>query len=312
MQYIHSRKWLITINNPVENGGFAHEIIKDILTHIPSLVYYCMADEIGENGTFHTHLYVCCNTQVTFEEIKGLFPTAHIDLVRGTSTENRNYVFKTNKWSNNPKAETNLHDSHYEWGVMPDDDKKIERLSEMYSMIQEGYTNYEILGRDKKRFLLLNDLWKMRKAVESDRFRVIHHTFVEGLAKIDRTSFILDRHGHDNVYIIRDYERLFDAYNGERVIVFDDFEGQISDEQLRKIMYGFPMKILCDYGEIDAMYTKIYFISDMSLYLRYEHGKLVKSYATPVFVDKIYKIIRFNSNGEREEFDTKTYWDMCQ
>lgn len=55
-----SRKWQITINNPIEKG-FAHECIKEELNKFNSLVYWCMSDEIGENGTYHTHIYMALN-----------------------------------------------------------------------------------------------------------------------------------------------------------------------------------------------------------------------------------------------------------
>ena len=52
-----SRKWQITINNPVEKG-FTHESIRVILFSMKSVVYWCMSDEIGENETYHTHIYL--------------------------------------------------------------------------------------------------------------------------------------------------------------------------------------------------------------------------------------------------------------
>ena len=42
-----SRKYLLTINNPVDHG-FTHERIKTILSNFPGLLYWCMCDEIGE------------------------------------------------------------------------------------------------------------------------------------------------------------------------------------------------------------------------------------------------------------------------
>lgn len=52
-----SRKWQITINNPTEKG-LTHDKLKMILAEMKSVIYWCMADEIGENGTYHTHLYL--------------------------------------------------------------------------------------------------------------------------------------------------------------------------------------------------------------------------------------------------------------
>jgi len=51
----------ITINNP-EVNGFSHIIIKKaLIENFSTLRYFCMADEIGEQGTYHTHVYVYFN-----------------------------------------------------------------------------------------------------------------------------------------------------------------------------------------------------------------------------------------------------------
>ena len=52
-----SRKWLLTINNP-ENLGLTHDRVKEIIGGMKSVLYWCMADEIGQNGTYHTHIYI--------------------------------------------------------------------------------------------------------------------------------------------------------------------------------------------------------------------------------------------------------------
>ena len=51
------RKWQLTINNPMEHE-MEHKAIKEILNTFPSLVYWCMGDEIGnDTNTYHTHIY---------------------------------------------------------------------------------------------------------------------------------------------------------------------------------------------------------------------------------------------------------------
>lgn len=50
------RKFQLTINNPLEHG-FAHEIIRQNLEQLKSCLYWCLCDEIGEQGTPHTHVY---------------------------------------------------------------------------------------------------------------------------------------------------------------------------------------------------------------------------------------------------------------
>ena len=54
---IQSRKWLLTINNPQDHGMTHDEIIDRAQKFNPD--YVCLADEIGEKGTYHTHVFFC-------------------------------------------------------------------------------------------------------------------------------------------------------------------------------------------------------------------------------------------------------------
>ena len=113
-----SRKWLLTINNPVEKG-FTHEYIKEQLSKL-KLLYWCMSDEVGgTEHTFHTHVYIVRGSGIRATRIAKLFPFVHRDIARGTSQENKDYVFKQGKWLNTEKETTNIKDSHEEWGEMP-------------------------------------------------------------------------------------------------------------------------------------------------------------------------------------------------
>lgn len=54
MATARSRKWLITINNPLEHG-FDHARIKAAVLDLPSVVYWCMCDEQGDEcETLHS------------------------------------------------------------------------------------------------------------------------------------------------------------------------------------------------------------------------------------------------------------------
>lgn len=89
-----SRKWLITINNPVVHD-FDHARIKASVLDLPSVVYWCMCDEQGDEcETLHTHVYLVSENQLTHTQIDARFPSFHRDITRGKSSENRAYVLK--------------------------------------------------------------------------------------------------------------------------------------------------------------------------------------------------------------------------
>lgn len=76
------RKYQITINNPADKG-FTHDIIRDILSGLSSCLYWCMCDEIGHQGTPHTHVYVAFKNAVMFQTMQQRFYGAHIEDARG-------------------------------------------------------------------------------------------------------------------------------------------------------------------------------------------------------------------------------------
>ena len=97
MNDIQSRKWQITINNPFDKG-FTHDNIKSILQKFKGCIYWCMSDEIGnETGTYHTHIFICCSGAVRFSTVKNRFPGAHLEVCKGTASENRDYANQKDK-----------------------------------------------------------------------------------------------------------------------------------------------------------------------------------------------------------------------
>ena len=139
-------KFQLTVNNPYDENT-TKEIYINELNKL-NAEYYCLSEEIGEEGTFHIHIYVKLNTQIRFTTLKNIFPRAHIEKANGSSKENRDYVFKQGKWENTEKETTNYKDSHIEFGTCPENDKQGKRndLIDMYNMISDGLTNAEILA----------------------------------------------------------------------------------------------------------------------------------------------------------------------
>ena len=72
---IQSRKFQITINNP-HDCGMTHDVILDraALFH-PA--YFCMADEIGEQGTYHTHVFLFSHSPTLAEERMTMLIVTH-------------------------------------------------------------------------------------------------------------------------------------------------------------------------------------------------------------------------------------------
>ena len=85
---------LLYTSNPQEHG-YDHNVIKAALEKGAKLLYWCMADEVGQEETYHIHLFLVYENPVMFTTLKNKFPTAHIEVPQwGKNSENYAYIRK--------------------------------------------------------------------------------------------------------------------------------------------------------------------------------------------------------------------------
>lgn len=81
--------WFLTINNPTQD-----ELDYALTFEEPS--YLMVADETGEQGTRHLHLYIEYKCQKSFKKMKKTFPRANIQIAKGDADDNAVYLSKQN------------------------------------------------------------------------------------------------------------------------------------------------------------------------------------------------------------------------
>ena len=298
-----SRKWQITINNPLEHG-FSQQNIEYILNSNFKLDYWVMSDEIGECGTYHTHFYIYSQNAIRFSTIKKHFPVAHIEMAKGTSQQNRDYVFKEGKHKN--KEDTNLKNTHREFGEMP-----IERqgarndLADLYAMIKEGLTNYEILEQSPSYMLNIDKIERVRQILKEEEFkntfRKIHTTYICGPTGAGKTRCVMEEYGYTNVYRVTDYKNPFDGYKGEDVIIFEEFRSSLKIQDMLVYLEGYPLQLPCRYANKIACYTKVYIISNWKLEEQYMNIQNEHFLTWQAFLRRINEVICFNIKKKDEK-----------
>lgn len=114
------RRFFITINNPKEHG-FTHDKLRNILNKMPSVIYWCMADEVGnETETYHTHIYISLKNGMRFSTLQNKFDKkANIKYADKSSAECRDYIFKGGSWEKSEKAKTRVEGTQEEYGKAP-------------------------------------------------------------------------------------------------------------------------------------------------------------------------------------------------
>lgn len=299
------RKWQITINNP-EKYGFTHEKIKELLSEFKSLSYWCMSDEIGEEGTYHTHVYLVLSSATRFSTVKNKFNGPHIEPAKGTSQQNRDYVFKEGKWENDKKKETNLIDTHEEFGECPFDRQGYRSdLEDLYDMIKSGMTNFEILEDNPSYMLQLDKIDKVRMVYLQSKFKATRRldlevTYVYGTPGTGKTRSIMDFYGDDKVFRITDYKHPFDNYQCQDIIVFEEFRSDLRIQDMLNYLDVYPLELPSRYSNKIACYTKVFIVTNIQLEEQYEGVQEKYKDTWNAFLRRIHKVIHYTKDSVNE------------
>lgn len=311
MSKAQGRKCQLTINNPNEKG-WSHEKIKEVLWLSPSIKYLCMADEQGQ--TFHTHIFFAASSPIRFKTIKNRFPDAHIEMVKGTVAENREYIQKSGKWENDEKHETSIPGSFEEWGEIPEDHQG-ERtdLKILYRMIKDGLSNFEIMEANPDYLLTLDKIEKARQTVREaeyrDIFRELEVTYIWGKTGTGKTRGVMEKYGYSGVYRVTDYKHPFDAYAGEEILLLDEFNSSFRLQDMLNYLDGYPLTLPARYANKVACFTKVYIISNICLSKQYTDVQFNSQATFDAFLRRIHTVVQYMDTNTFQTYCTKEYME---
>ena len=304
-------KYLLTINNPIDSG-FDHDQIKLILGQLKSCDYWCMADEIGlKTHTPHTHLFVHFKNGVTFQRMKMLFPTAHFDICHGSNTENHDYVQKSGKWENDPKADTSISGTFEEWGDLPEDGRgqgARTDIANVYALISMGCSNAEIMEFNPDYAGQISRMDKIRQdileAKYRDMFRKLSSTYIFGPTETGKTRGIMEEHGYGNVFRVTDYNHPFDRYAQEPVMCFDEFRSSLPIGDMLNYLDGYPLSLPARYANRQACYETVYIVSNIDIKNQYFNVQENEPATWRAFLRRIGKVIEYHNDGTTTDHGT--------
>lgn len=296
-----SRKWQITINNPAEKG-YTHDRLKNLLSGMKSVIYWCMADEIGENGTYHTHLYLQGRGGINFSTIKRRFDGGHFEMAKGTAAQNRDYVMKAGKWEKDKKHETQVPDTIEEWGELP-----VERqgsrndLADLYSMLKSGLSDFEILEQMPDAIASIDKLDKVRQILVFEEYRKVERdlcvTYIYGDTGTGKTRGVFEKYGYENVYRVIDYLHPFDSYRGQKIIMFDEFRSGIRPELFLQLIDRYPVELPCRYNNKHACWDTVYIITNVPVQDQFKDFQKSDPKGWLAFLRRINHVLHYTESG---------------
>lgn len=259
-----SSAWLLTINY-YEKEPTDDEQLQSYLKNIKDIQYYIGQLEQGESGTIHHQIYIIFKKRKYFTYLKELFPSAHIEMRRGSHQQAKEYCSKPDT----RKALT------FEWGEQTEQGKRTD-LSDILEMIYEGSTINDIINTYPSQYLRYkNNIESLFQQIHgeqvSKQFRNLTVTYVSGKTGVGKTSTIMKHYGFENVYRVTDYKNPFDTYQGQEVIIFDEYHSQFRIEFLLNLLDGYPLKLPARYNDKIAKYKTVYIISNEPITKQYKN-----------------------------------------
>lgn len=247
--------------------------------------------------------------------MKNKFPQAHIEMARGTSEQNRDYVFKIGKHEKD-KSITRLPDTQEEYGEMPLERQGARNdITDLYDMIKDGMSDFEILEENPNYLLQIDTLEKVRQTFRQNKykneFRELTVTYVWGKTGTGKTSSIMEQYGFENVFRLTNYlHGGFDSYKGQDVIIFEEFNSNFKIQDMLIYLDGYPVELPCRYVNKVACFTKVYIISNVDLTQQYLKVQSESPETWKALLRRIHKVVMYTDINCFNEYNTIEYFDM--
>jgi len=300
-----SRKWQLTFNNPQEHG-WTHDKIREVLRTFKTLCYWCMADEIGaDEHTPHTHLFINLSpSNCRFSTLKSKFPGAHIEKALGTSRENRDYILKDGKWKDSEKGTTSVEGTFEEFGECPEEQQgKSREADRILELLKDGANNLEVIEAVPSAMKIIDKVERTRSMLRDVQFasswRDLTVTYLFGKTGSGKTRSVMDKYGYSNCYRVTDYRHPFDTYDGQDVIIFEEFRSGLKHGDMLNYLDGYPLLLPCRYFNRQACYTKVFIITNVPPDSQYMGVDLESRDA---FYRRIHRVIHFWDDGRFSEY----------
>ena len=299
-----ARKWLLTINNP-QNSNLTHSEIKRI-AGLFKPNYFCLSDEIAETGTLHTHLFIYSHSPIRFSTLKNRFPTAHIDKVDGTVLDNRNYIRKEGQWKGTQKEKTNLLETFEEYGEIPKPcNENNPDMAELIEEVEGGLSTYAIIKKHPKYGFRSKDIGLIRQTFMEDKYKNLKRnvitTYIFGKTGTGKTRSIFENNKASDICRVTSYKKgnpaLFDGYNSQSILVFEEFAGQIPIEEMLNYLDIYPLMLPARYYDRVACYNKVYITSNIPLNMQYPDVQRTKPESWNAFLRRIHFVEEYTDDG---------------
>lgn len=261
------------------------------------------AHEIGEEeGTPHIQWFVHMKNGMSRNAVRKMLGNrAHCKKAGGTDYEAWTYCKKGEQ----PKEEWDAEGiTGRMYGVNvtiertigsePSADGEPSDWEKICRMVHEGESNLDIIQKFPGIAIRCQAaLDKMRLEVDRANadWRDLEVTFITGPTGCGKTSQVCQKYGYPNVYRATDKKHPFETYNGQDVIIFEEFRGGYKIEDMLNWLDGHPVELPARYANKMAKFTKVYLTTNIQFEELYWKMQEKHPETWEAFKRRVHKIV---------------------
>lgn len=205
-------------------------------------------------GKLHWHAYIELKKSTRFSVLKKLWEGDNIQDIKDEKGALR-YV---------EKPESRIEGTQFEEG-----DKKSQGQRNDLKKIVEDIKNNDVQMEDVLKYSrgIKEVRAILNKESRTKEFRILNVEVLIGKSGAGKTRSVYDKYGYENVYKLDccQNETWFDGYEGEKVLLIDDFYGWIKWGHLLNILDGYPLRLQIKGGHDWANWDKVYITSNKNI-----------------------------------------------
>lgn len=225
------------------------------------LVY--QLEKCPETGRLHWQAYCEFENTQRYAAVKKLFndETAHISIPKGNAEQNKTYCTKENTRVEGPweygKPKTQ--------GERSDLQKLASDVTDVKKTITDTMLEYPEMTIKYPRGITTLRMAALLKA--GREFRDVEVVVLIGEPGVGKTKAIYDRYKAEEVYKLTASTQTvwFDHYDGEKILLIDDFKGWIPYTYLLNLLDKYPVSLPVKGGHTYALWTKVYITSNYTI-----------------------------------------------
>lgn len=214
----------------------------------------------------HLQGYLQTTKTLRFAAIKKLcnYPGLHLEVMMGSFSQNEKYCSKEGRY-------TKLGD----WvsqGYRTDLEAVIDDIVETGGDVEHIMETHP--GEYLKFHSGIDKLCTYHKKKAAMKWMDVETHILCGKAGLGKTSFVSKKHGYENIFILdtnADSRFLLDGYEGESILLIDDFNGGIKYNTMLRLLDGHPMKLNVKNGRKYKQWSHVYITSNVSPSLWYHN-----------------------------------------